>query len=264
MKTINILTNEQKDSLEVAHFLVGKLEKEGFQIHDGFSEKGILNICIGGDGAFLKAAHESNFSDIPFVGINTGTLGFFQEIKNTEIREFIQNYKKGNYKVDELDTIMAKVYTEDGVDIRHSLNEFAVKNKSNTIIKIQVIIDGNELQNFAGDGLLVSSPSGSTAYNYGAGGAVLYQNLDGFQLTPMIPINSKAYRSLLNPLVLPSRSLLEFHVEGDESLGYELIVDGKTYSYENGIIQFQVSNKKIYKLVFDENWYWENLKDKFL
>ena len=264
MKTINIITNEQDESLRVADIVVKELIKEGFQVHDGFSENGILNLCIGGDGAFLGGVHKSKFSSIPFVGINTGTLGFFQEIKDSQIKEFIQAYKSGQYKVDELDTIKAKVFTENGIDIRHSLNEFAVKNKVNSIVKINVTVDGNELQNFAGDGLLVSSPSGSTAYNFSAGGAVLYQDLDGFQLTPIAPINSKVYRSLLNPLVLPSRSVLEFDVHGHKDLGYELIVDGKTYEYENGTIQFKISNKKIYKLVFDENWYWVNLKDKFL
>ena len=138
MKTINIITNEQDESLRVADIVVKELIKEGFQVHDGFSENGILNLCIGGDGAFLGGVHKSKFSSIPFVGINTGTLGFFQEIKDSQIKEFIQAYKSGQYKVDELDTIKAKVFTENGIDIRHSLNEFAVKNNSSTIFKYTI------------------------------------------------------------------------------------------------------------------------------
>ena len=100
---------------------------------------------------------------------------------------------------------------------------------------MDVYIDDNHLESFAGDGIIVSTPSGSTAYNFSAGGSVLYHGLDGFQVTPLAPINSKAYRSLLNSLVVPSKSnvTLYFRDHNFDRKSSIVLADGLNRSYDN-------------------------------
>lgn len=80
MSLVNIYANDDNRSLEIKNKVINELQKNNFEISEHFSDKAVLNICIGGDGTFLKAVHESNLSQIPFVGVNTGHLGFYQEI----------------------------------------------------------------------------------------------------------------------------------------------------------------------------------------
>ena len=95
----------------------------------------------------------------------------------------------------------------------HSLNEFVVRNRSSQVVHLSVDIAEKHLQDFSGDGLIISSSAGSTAYNYSAGGAILYPTLDGYQLTPLAPLNTKAYRSLYNSIVVPNDTVMDIYPE---------------------------------------------------
>lgn len=264
---VNIFFNSNQKSLSICNTVRDKLEERGYTVAYDANPRACMNLCIGGDGAFLRAVHDSRFSSIPFVGINTGHLGFYQEILIPNIDTFIQDFSEGHYHIESLDLIEAHIINRDTGEIhKHkALNEFVIKDDDNTIIYIDVFIDGNHLESFGGDALLVSTPSGSTAYNFSAGGAVLYQSLEGYQLTPLAPINSKAYRSLLNPLVIPKKSVLSMDILNRENKkSFLVIVDGVAKNYQNCDLKFIVSDTKIHKLVFDKNWYWINIKDKFL
>ncbi|MDO5755707.1 MAG: NAD(+)/NADH kinase [Tissierellia bacterium] len=263
---INIFYNKNKKSQSIREEVQEKLESRGFTISYDNHPDGILNLCIGGDGAFLRAVHDSNFSPIPFVGINTGHLGFYQEILIPHIDRFIDDFIHQNYHVESLFTLQAQgIIHGSNQSYRHrALNEFVIKNSDNSIIYIDVYVDDNHLETFAGDALLVSTPAGSTAYNFSAGGSILYQQLEGYQLTPLAPINSKAYRSLLNSLVIPKHAVLKMDVRLRGDHNFLLIADGITHEYPKAKISFTISETRVKKLVFNENWYWLNIKDKFL
>lgn len=265
-KIINIMTNEKEQSLAIAEELKHKFEALGYAPTYSLDENAVLNICIGGDGTFLRAVHKTGFSSTPFVGVNTGTLGFFQEISILEIDKFIKNFDTGDYDIEKLDLLEGRVFSKEHKQyIHHSLNEFVIRSQDTSIIHLDVFIDDNHLQTFAGDALLVSTPSGSTAYNYSAGGAVLYRSLKGYQLTPLAPINSKAYRSLLNPLVIPSDSTLTIKRRSEDKSPTLVINDGLNIVCDNfDSIKIKTSNKWINKLQFNNNWYWLNIKDKFI
>ncbi|MDL2310651.1 NAD(+)/NADH kinase [Peptostreptococcaceae bacterium OttesenSCG-928-C18] len=267
-KIINLYPNNNHKSLSISLQVQDKLESKGFEISYENNPNADLNICIGGDGAFLRAVHKSNFSKIPFVGINTGHLGFYQEILIPNIEKFIDEYLNDNYEIEALDLLEAKAHFNSSAKVftYNALNEFVVKSSDSSIIHLDVFIDGNHLETFAGDALLVSTPSGSTAYNFSAGGSILYHSLNGYQLTPLAPINSKAYRSLFNSIVIPSKSTLRIKVrQEDIESGSTLIIDGVTEKYEDlDYIDFKISTKKISKLSFYKDWYWLNIKDKFL
>ncbi len=266
-KIINLYPNNNHKSLSISLQVQDKLETKGFEVSYENNPSADLNICIGGDGAFLRAVHKSNFSQIPFVGINTGHLGFYQEILIPNIEKFIEQYLSNNYEIETLDLLEATVRTSDNKTFTFdALNEFVVKSSDSSIIHLDVYIDSNHLETFAGDALLVSTPSGSTAYNFSAGGSILYRSLKGYQLTPLAPINSKAYRSLLNSIVIPCDSTLRLKVRKEDiESSSTLIIDGTSENYSNlDYIDFKTSNKSISKLTFYKDWYWLNIKDKFL
>ena len=263
---INLMTNNTEKSLSIAEELKHKFEALGYTASFDFNADAVLNICVGGDGTFLRSVHKTAFSEIPFVGINTGTLGFFQEISVLEIDKFIKNFQLGEYEIEKLDLLEGIIFSREHKEYKHnSLNEFVIRSQDTSIIHLDVFIDDNHLETFAGDALLVSTPSGSTAYNYSAGGAVLYRSLKGYQLTPLAPINSKAYRSLLNPLVIPSDSVLTIKRRPEDDKPTLVINDGLNIVCEDfDSIHVKTSPKWINKLQFNNNWYWFNIKDKFI
>lgn len=267
-KTINLFINNNEKSLSIGKVVKDKFEKENFYVSFEYDKDAVLNICIGGDGAFLRAVHKSNFSQIPFVGINTGHLGFYQEILEHNIDKFISSFINNKFEIETLDLLKANVYIKGNTKpyTFNCLNEFVVQSNSSSIIHLDVFIDGNHLESFAGDALLISTPSGSTAYNFSAGGAILYRSLKGYQLTPLAPLNSKAYRSLLNSIVIPNTSVLKIKTRNEDYQDKALFIsDGMNLAYDDlDYIEFETSDINIKKLSFYKNWYWLNIKDKFL
>ena len=108
-------------------------------------------------------------------------MGFYQEVEVGEIENFVKDFKDGNYKIEEL-TILESQVNKKRMD---SLNEVVVKSNKNQIVRLKVFIDGNFVENFQGDGLIIATPHGSTAYNLSCGGSILHQSLKGYSLTPL-------------------------------------------------------------------------------
>lgn len=265
-KLINIFPNANKRSMALCEDLSKKLKRHNFVLSYEYNPTAELNICIGGDGAFLRAVHNTNFSPIPFVGINTGHLGFYQEINSDGIDKFIDYYKKSEYVVDRLMTLSCTAHLKDGRKLStHSLNEFLIRSVRTHAVHFDVYLDKTHLETFAGDGLILSTPSGFTAYNLSAGGSILYQTLDGFQMTPLAPINSKVYRSLISSLVMPSKSIVRIYPIRRLNPHLLVVCDGIVNRYNHlDHLEISVSASTVQRLVFKQDWYWSNIKDKFL
>lgn len=264
-RIINVIANNNLESKKTSLELSNKLTDRGFTVKDKYDKNAELNICIGGDGSFLRAVHKNRFPSIPFVGINTGHLGFFQEILPQDIDIFINKYINKDYMMEELLLVDAEVCTNEKCYYLSGVNEIVVKGARSKVIHLDVYIDGNHLENFCGDGMIISTPSGSTAYNFSVGGSIIYPSLSTLQVTPLAPISSDAYRSLQNSVVVPGDSIVNLKLENRYTNSTLIVNDGVEFRYENiDHINFKVSDKKIYKLRFDNNMYWNNLKSKFL
>lgn len=264
-KIVNIFFNDNIKSLEALIKTKEILKKNGFEISEVFNPNAKLNICIGGDGSFIRGVHNSKFSTIPFVGINTGTLGFFQEINYEHIEQFVNDYIEQKYIIEKIRLLDCEMKTSNIEFSAKCLNEFVIKSNNSEIIHLDIFIDDNHLETFAGDGLIISTPSGSTAYNMSAGGSIMYPTLKGFQLTPLAPIFSKVYRTISNSIVIPNTSTLKIVPLDDSHKKISFIADGIDHEYKNiSYFKFQKSNTKLYKLIFNKDWYWINMKDKFL
>lgn len=263
-KLINIFFNDYPKSIEISGKILARKD-ENFIFSTTFREDADFNLVIGGDGTFLNAIHKSNFSTIPFVGINTGHLGFYQEIGEDKIDILFENLKNNKYSIQDLKLLNCKLSTEDEDKNLLSLNEIVFKAKYTSIIHFDLFVNDFLLQSFAGDGIIFSTPAGSTAYNLSAGGAILYQSLDGFQVTPLAPIRSQIYKSLDKSFVVPNTSTLKLTSKQADKNKSSLTIDGILIDIEDiKNIEISMSDKYIRKLVIDENWYWKNIREKFI
>lgn len=264
-RIINIISNNNFQSRKTTDNLSGKLMEKGFTVSNKYDIKAELNICVGGDGAFLRAVHKNKFPQIPFVGINTGHLGFFQEILPENIDEFIDKYIQDDFTIEEISLVDAEICTKHKCFHLTGINEIVIKGTKSKVVHLEIFLDGNHLEKFSGDGVIISTPVGSTAYNFSSGGSIVYPTLETLQLTPLSPISSKAYRSLPNSAVIPGNIVISIKPEFRYENSILVIKDGVEFKYNNITnIDLKLSDKTIKKLNFDKDMYWKNLKSKFL
>lgn len=262
---INVISNRNFESRKTKDILIKKLNKNGYQVSETFDKNAEISVCIGGDGAFLRSVHKNKFPTIPFIGINTGHLGFFQEISPDNIDDFIENYKKENYVKEEIFLVEAEIVTAKKSYYLTGVNEIVVKGIRSKVVHLSVEIDGNHLERFSGDAIIVSTPVGSTAYNFSSGGSIIYPTIKSLQITPLSPISSKVFRSLPNSVVVPGDLIITIKPEFRYENSTLLVNDGMEYKYDKiERINLKVSDRKIYKLNFSQDAYWDNLKSKFL
>ncbi|MDD4779719.1 MAG: NAD(+)/NADH kinase [Tissierellia bacterium] len=267
-RIINIASNKEQYTLKIKNELINMLNKNGFICCEDFNPNAELNITIGGDGAFLRAVRDSNFSYIPFVGINTGTLGFFPEIKPENLDIFIENYKNKKFAIDEINLIECEIINDndnDNIIKIYAVNDIVIKRKDMKTIHLEVFIDSNHLETISGDGIIISSPMGSSAYNFSAGGSLVYPSLKTLQITPLSPIISNAYRCLNCSVIVPPVFEVKIFPEKYNDYCIAFLADGVSYDIcHTKLAKFHTSKKSIRRLITDNYNYWNVIKEKFL
>lgn len=243
-----------------------KLDNSGFVLLQKYSEHTDLLVCIGGDGTFLEALHKFNFPTMPIIGINTGHLGFFQEIMPDRLDDFIFNYSQERYSVQKLSTVKVKVTTAAGVNEHIGLNEVVITGNGTRSIHLNISIGGSFIERFSGDGLLIATPAGSTAYNYSLGGSIVDPRLKILQVTPIAPMNTTAYRSFTSSILLPSDLSLGVVPEQNNKSGQiSIVFDGFTKTYTDiKEIEVSFSDTQVNLMRFENYDFWTKVKSKFL
>lgn len=259
-KYIYIHTNGTEVSAKTQELLQNKLERSGISVLNEFRSDAELVVCIGGDGAFLDAVHKFEFPHVPFIGINTGHLGFFQEILPEQLDEFIFNYKQGKYSLQPLSTVKAEVA---GSEFR-ALNEVLIKSAHSRSIHLNISIGGSFIERFSGDGILVATSAGSTGYNYSLGGSIVDPRLKLLQVTPIAPMNTTAYRSFTSSILLPSDMTIGIIPE-TENAELCVAVDGIEHKYSDiKEINISMAGTVVNLLRFEGYDFWSKVKTKFL
>lgn len=259
---IKLFPNKNDDSLFISDILKNELKNNGFSIVENDYN---LAIAIGGDGSFLHMVNANDFNTkIKYIGINNGTLGFLQEIKPTEISSFIKHLKDESYKEELISYENIKVITNDAAYYFKSLNETVIRDMNLSTAYLEVYINGTFLENFVGDGLMISTPIGSTAYNLSCNGAIIFNGIHTLQVTPIAPINNNIYRTISNPIVLPENRVIKL-IPTKRTTDIMLLVDGVNHSLKNvKSIEIRVSEDKL-KCIRMSNYDYTNIiNDKFL
>jgi len=183
-------------------------------------DKSDFLVSLGGDGTLLSLVRKSYGFHKPVVGINAGTLGFLADVRISEVDAFLDNLLIGEYRIDDRMMIDGYIQTANGREKFHAFNDVVITRPSiSHMVKIDASVDGEWFNTYRGDGLIISTPTGSTAYNLAAGGPVMYPLTQAFIMTPIA-----AHSLTQRPMVLPSNFTIDFSSPKDTVI---VMVDGQ-------------------------------------
>jgi len=214
-------------------------------------------VTLGGDGTLISVVRRSFNYDIPVFGIYAGNLGFLADVSMDELDNFITDICENRYRIDERSVLEAKVIKDSKEMTLFAFNDIVLTRPSiSNMIAVETLVDGKAFNNYFGDGVIISTPTGSTAYNISAGGPVLFPLTKIFTLTPICP-HSLTQR----PVVLPGEFSIEMKTSDSKAL---IIVDGQDmHELTKGeSIHIQLAQKPA-KLIHREEFnYFDVLKEK--
>ncbi len=262
IKNIKLFVNHNDQSIKLAKLVKDSFIKNGFIVSDDSFD---LGIAVGGDGAFIRMVRNSGFDqNLKYVGVNAGTLGFLQEANEHEINRLISVVQNEEYKLDEMYIQETDVNYDNKEKKIYSLNEIIVRDKDLKTVKFDVLVDNDLLERFTGDGVLISSTIGSTGHNLSYGGSIVYSNLPTLQITPLAPINSKAYTNLVTSIILPKdKEIMIMPTDFTKNLMFT--IDGEHQTFENvDLVNTYVKDKKIKCLRFKESNFSRKVNEKLL
>lgn len=192
-----------------------------------------LLISIGGDGTILRAITYVKDLGIPIIGINTGRLGFLATIQNEDIKAAIDFIFEKNYKISERNLLSIKTIPENNEfkELDFALNEIAVSRKNTTsMITVETRLNDEYLTSYWSDGLIISTPTGSTGYSLSCGGPVITPDTNSFVITPIAPHNLSA-----RPLVITDSTSIQLKVSGREDT-FLISLDSRIATLHNDTI----------------------------
>lgn len=188
-----------------------------------------IALSVGGDGTFLRTAARINKQHIPILGINTGRLGFLADINSSEIENTLEEISKNYFKTEERSLLHLHTGNEMSDNNYYALNEIAImKRDSSSMITIHTFLDEQYLTSYQSDGLVVATPTGSTAYSLSVNGPILVPQSRSFVLSPIAPHSLN-----VRPLVIPDSIHIRLQVES-RSDTYLVALDGRSEVYSAG------------------------------
>ena len=186
-------------------------------------------LSMGGDGTFLKAASYVGNKNIPILGINTGRLGFLADVSPEEMEETFEDIYKGNYKIEDRSVLQVTSEAQPLKGYACGLNEIAVlKRDSSSMIAIHTSINGAYLTTYQADGLVIATPTGSTAYSLSVGGPVIVPHSNTIAITPVAPHSLN-----VRPIVINDDWEITLDVES-RSHNYLIAIDGRSETCREG------------------------------
>ncbi len=250
------------------HKPIGDIDKEIIDeaISNGFTIDNInpdVVIFVGGDGTFLRAVHHylPIIKAVKFLGVGAGNLGFFYDFHPDDVKQLFALLKGNKLKESSHHLLEGQIFTESGVETIHAVNEIRLENPFHTLI-CDVVINSETLETYRGNGLVVSSSLGSSAYNKSLGGSLIDHSLDLLELTEIATIQNNINRSLGASLVISGDSKITFTGNFKEALiGYDNVVIN-----QNNILRLKVyrSNKAVCLLHSPEYQYIKSLRRSFI
>lgn len=219
-------------------------------------------LSFGGDGTMLRTAHSTGINDTPLLGVNIGRLGFLADIEVGAVRRAIRLMEAGDYRVERRMVLEATLPDESTpAEPRWALNEFVIdRSGASGMIKVEAIVDGTPLNTYWADGLIVATPTGSTAYSLSTGGPIIAPGCDAIILTPIAP-----HTLTVRPIVLPSSSDIRLRVlENTES--YVFAADGQSTVYDQHDVAFNIyrASHTVNLIKLPDQHYFKTLRSKLM
>ena len=254
--------------IETEFFKIIKKESPNIDDYTSFKTFDTLDksfdffVSVGGDGTILRAIEFVKDIGIPIIGINTGRLGFLATIQVDQIENAIQNILDGKYKISErsLLSIETSPENEEIKSLNFALNEIAVSRKNTTsMITVETYLNDEYLTSYWSDGLIISTPTGSTGYSLSCGGPVITPDTNSFVLAPIAPHNLSA-----RPLIIPDSTEIQLKVQGRED-SHLISLDSRIATLENGtIIKIKKADFKIKMIDLLNESFLDTLRKKLL
>lgn len=260
---VSIFSNNGQASRQVATALHRELTAGGVRI-DSLNPD--IVVTVGGDGTLLSAVH--HYSDrldrIRFVGMHTGHLGFYTDWRDYEVHDLAQSLIKDNGQSVSYPLLAITVTYADGThpDQAIALNESTIKKVSGTMVA-DVYIKGELFESFRGDGLCISTPTGSTAYNKSVGGAVIDPRFNAIQMAEIASINNLVFRTLGSPLIIPDDEAIRIEpVDATDNVLMcdQLSIEGRPIK----AITYRIAKQRIAFAEYRHTHFWQRVEASFI
>ena len=231
-----------------------------FSSHNDLKSGIDLSLSIGGDGTFIQNVKFIRDSGIPILGVNTGRLGFLSNISKDHIAEAIGLVRDKKYVHQERSLIRVETERDIFGEENFALNEITLQKKdTSSMITVHASLEGKYLNSYWADGLIVSTPSGSTAYSLSCGGPIITPGCQVHILTPIAPHNLN-----VRPIVVPDHMPIKLNIEG-RNRSYLISLDGKSHSIrQNEEVIIHKADYMVNVIKFEENNFLDTIRNKML
>jgi NAD+ kinase len=264
LKRILIHHNNKPFSIEVKERLIALLLEDKKEI---VKEEPDVIVVIGGDGTMLSAIRKHRHLKKPFVGIDTGTLGFLTTIMPDHLEKIYEVLDSKNYRVNRYPLLSVKIKTISGESYQDvAFNEILIKHEEPKLMEAKLYINNTPFNYFTGDGLIISTPMGATGYAIWAGGAVVHSDIPVYQITPMTPNDNSVNRPLKSTMIVPEETKLHVTIEKANRRKVIVACDGNRLSNEY-ISEIDVeinTDDEIHVIRSDEFDYFDLFKRKII
>lgn len=231
-----------------------------FHSYTDFDEENEYIFSVGGDGTFLQSVLNIRNFSIPVVGVNSGRLGFLADISEDQVKEALKNILNRNYKVIERSMLEVCFSDRENIDFNYALNEMTViKTDNSSMLSVAAYLDGEFLNNYWADGLIIATPTGSTAYSLSVGGPILTPDSESFIITPLAPHNLT-----IRPIVVPDNREIVLKVEGRGS-NYLTSLDSRSVAVEfSTTVKIKKARFKLKTLQLPDQPFFSTLRNKLM
>lgn len=253
-----ILEKDLKKQLVVKAGISDKIQT--FNSHTDFSTGIDLALSIGGDGTFIQTVKFVRDSNVPILGINTGRLGFLANVSVDQMEQTLDAVKRKDFVFQSRSMMKLDMEQNPYGDDNFALNEITLHKKdAASMITVDASLDGKYLNSYWADGLIVATPTGSTAYNLSCGGPIVTPGCQVHMLTPIAPHNLN-----VRPMVVPDHMPITLSVEGRERR-YLISLDGISHSIKQGeLVTVSKANFLLNVIKFEDNNFLDTIRNKMM
>lgn len=232
--------------------------KQYTSLEAGMQQDAVM-ISYGGDGTFLDCVRLLRGADIPVLGVNSGRLGFLANVPKDAVRSALTDIRDGRFSIVNRPLLLVEGDFEQKPDYPYAFNEFSIQRSRASMISVETLIDNDTVATYWGDGVLLSTPAGSTAYSLSVGGPVVAPGCECFVLSPIAPHNLT-----MRPVVMPNSAQVTFKLHSRDG-GVSATIDNMSFSVDDGAtFRVSKSKKSVFLVQLQNISFYDTLSNKMM